>query len=293
MPRDMLYSEEMNRIAERHFAAKASWQKRTISVLIRGKIPQEMHYFYNAGKNAVVIPAPLAVKPIIAGDSFEPSYEEMVAGIRADLIDNNNFSISTSLLGKGAGERHYVAFHQDREGKMVMLDSKVSEPHRFLSSADKPNLLEKAWGYLTAPFRFLSYKLGFTAKVNSQFLSNDIEVHRLGTQPILDRVSCGYHSSGAVLAMSDAIDSNENISAASIVVTIRTVKGLDVVADTLFQQVNTRPPAVSAGLSAMTSDTGERSYLQPVAQMAHYRSPLASAVLVMADSQATPAATLH
>lgn len=252
MPREMLYSNEMATIAKRHFSENPSWQEKSVIIDVSG-IPIEVVYYYNSERNAVVIPSPLAVKKMIGSDFFEPDFTEVVYHIEKDL-NSKNFSISGSLIGKGAAECHYVAFHQDRQGKIALFDSKFSDPERFLSASDKPSLWEKLIGYLQAPFRFIAFSLGFGQITEAKFLDQNIKVHRLGTQPALDGVSCGYHSIGAVLAMSDEISHNSNSSLAKIEQVVKQNKQLDGKAEAYFlasDQPITEFPAISSALSTM------------------------------------------
>jgi len=249
----MLYSGEMNILVNKHFANqndKENWQEDTIQVHVQG-IAVDVNFFYNRNKNAIVIPAPLAVKEVMAGDFFEPSYQTAISAIET-RIGNSRFSVSTSLIGKGAGALHYVAFHKDHDGRMAIFDSKFSDPERFLNSADKPNLPEKIWGYLTAPIRFIAFKLGFGHTTQSVFLGKEIAVHRLGTQPALDWVSCGYHSGGAVLTMMDVIDQENQPSLASITQTIKRMKDMDLKAENLLKPAAPAlVPPISSALSVL------------------------------------------
>lgn len=252
MPREMLYSNKMATIAKRHFSVNPSWQEKSVSIEVSG-IPIEVVYYYNRERNAVVIPSPLAVKKMIGSNFFEPDFTAVVHHIEKDL-NSKNFSISGSLIGKGAGECHYVAFHQDRQGQMALFDSKFSDPERFLSASDKPSLWEKLIGYLQAPFRFIAFSLGFGQVAEAKYLEQNIKVHRLGTQPALDGVSCGYHSIGAVLAMSDEISQNNNSSLAKIEQVVKQDKQLDCKAEAYFlagDQPISETPAISTALSAM------------------------------------------
>ncbi|MCL9683849.1 hypothetical protein [Legionella maioricensis] len=257
MARHMLYSGEMNRVIKNHFSQKEQWQEKTITVTINPEVEFEVSYFYNLEKNAVVMSTPLAVKPVTASDFFEPPYEETVATISREL-GNMNFSVSASLIGKGIGERHYAAFHKDREGKMVLFDSHISDPERFLNSADKSNLLETVWYYFTSLFRVIQFKLGFGRITHSLILEQDIEVYRLGTQSALDGVSCGYHSSGAVIAISEDIEKNDSSSLESIKNVIEDNKQLDLIAEALLNQTpktRIKIAEISPALSTFTKAT--------------------------------------
>jgi hypothetical protein len=251
MPRAMLYSNEMADIAKKHFNSEKKWQEKSITVEVSG-IPIEVLYYYNADKNAVVIPAPLAVKKMLSSDFFEPDFEDVIQRIEKDL-DNKNFMISGSLIGKGAGECHYVAFHKDNTGKMALFDSKFSDPDRFLSSSDQPTFWEKLIGYLQAPFRFLAFYFGFRHETEAKFLGQEVKVFRLGTQSVLDGVSCGYHSIGAVLTMSEEINRG-NSSLQAIEQKIKGEKALDFKAEIYFLTKDapiTNTPEISHALRTM------------------------------------------
>ncbi|MCE0721699.1 MULTISPECIES: hypothetical protein [Legionella] len=224
MPRHMLFSDEMDFIVTQYLGEKPEWEKREVNVLIPNlDDPDGMNvtYFYNEEKNSVVIPSPLAVKDG-EGLGAEPSYQATIAAI-SEQLGTDRFNICSSLLGKGSGERHYVALYhpKNENGEMSIFDSKISEPERFFNSSDAPSLLEMAWGYLTAPFKaFGLWAFNIGKQINATFLDQQVTIYRLETQPILDAVSCGYHSTGALLVMIDHIDkgecSTEQISSAII-----------------------------------------------------------------------------
>ncbi len=193
----MLDSSEMNDIVERHLNKNLEWEKKTVSVPVSGILEMEVTYFYNKSKNFAIIPSPLAVKEA-TGDAVEPSYEPTIAAI-ADEVGNNNFGIGCSLLGKGTGERHYTALYKEQgnEGKIIVFDSKISDPDKFFNSSDAPGFLEKAWGVISAPFKaFGLWAFNIGKDTQATFMNHPITVERLATQPFFDGVSCGYHSSG-------------------------------------------------------------------------------------------------
>ncbi|WP_133133961.1 hypothetical protein [Legionella parisiensis] len=196
-----------------YLAGKPEWEKREVGVIIPNLEDPEginVTYFYNQEKNSVVIPSPLAVKNG-EGLAAEPSYQATITAIEKHL-GTNHFNICSSLLGKGSGERHYVAvYHAQNEDKeMSVFDSKISEPEQFFNSSNAPSIWEMAWGYLTAPFKaFGLWAFNIGKQINVSFLDQQITIHRLETQPIFDGVSCGYHSTGALLAMIDQIDKGE------------------------------------------------------------------------------------
>lgn len=253
MPREMLYSEQMEKIAEQHFKSHIDWERKKLTGI--GLLEQEIFYYYNPEQNAVIIPAPLAVKDMMASAYYQPNYEIVVQAIKNDL-KQDDFMISGSLIGKGTGECHYVAFHKDTQGQMAIFDSTFSGMDRFLSSSDKPSFWEKLIGYLQAPFRFIAFSLGFGRKIETQFLDQTINVYRLGTQAALDSVSCGYYSMGAVLSMSEAISQN-NGSLETIEQVIKESKDLDLKAEELFLTNDTPSndiPAVHPAFSRMPKD---------------------------------------
>lgn len=55
-----------------------------------------------------------------------------------------------------------MAFHRDSTADLVLFDSKISEPVRFLSSSDQPNWFEQITGIFSAVFGAISYRLGFS-----------------------------------------------------------------------------------------------------------------------------------
>lgn len=213
MPRHMLFSDEMDFIVTQYLEGKAEWKRQEVGVIIPTlEDPDGMNvtYFYNREKNSVVIPSPLAVKDG-EGLGAEPSYQATVAAI-ARQLGTDRFNICSSLLGKGSGERHYVALYhaQNENEEMSIFDSKISEPKRFFNSSNAPSIWEMAWGYFTAPFKaFGLWAFNIGKQINATFLDQQVAIYRLETQPILDGVSCGYHSTGALLAMIDQIDKGE------------------------------------------------------------------------------------
>ena len=244
MPRAMLYSNEMDLIATNHFKKNDSWVKQEVSVAIPG-LPEGMNvvYFYNKQKNAVVIPSPLAVMDG-DGDAVEPSYQATIAAISKVIGDT--FSLATSLVGKGSGERHYTALYRSLDGEISIFDSKISEPERFLNSSNAPNFFEIIWGGLTALFQsFGLWAFGIGKQVHATFLNQDVVIHRLGTQPLLDGVSCGLFSAGAVLVMADLIDNNQ-LSTEEITLAITTSEQLDDRAEELLLDI----PSVSQALGS-------------------------------------------
>ena len=224
MPRAMLYSNEMDLIVTNHFKKNDNWAKQEVSVAIPG-LPEGINvvYFYNKQNNAVVIPSPLAVMDG-DGDAVEPSYQATIDAISKVIGDP--FSLATSLVGKGSGERHYTALYRSLDGEISIFDSKISEPERFLNSSNAPNFFEIIWGGLTALFQsFGLWAFGIGKQVNATFLNQDVVIHRLGTQPLFDGVSCGLYSAGAVLVMADLIDNNQ-LSTEDITLAITTSEDL-------------------------------------------------------------------
>lgn len=247
MPRAMLDSYDMDLIVIRHFKKNGNWEKREVSVDIAG-LPEGMNvvYFYNQQKNAVIVPSPLAVIEG-DGDAIEPSYQATIQAISKVIGDN--FTLGTSLLGKGAGERHYTAMYRALDGKISMFDSKISEPERFLNSSNAPNFFEIIWGGLSALFQsFGLWAFGIGKQVHATFLNQDMLIHRLETQPLFDGVSCGLYSAGAVMVMADLIDNNQS-GTEDITLAITGSEYLDIRAETILNDSDI--PSVSSALGSM------------------------------------------
>ena len=147
----MLYSDSMEKIVESHLRGNQNWEKKEINIDIG--FPMNVSLFYNAEKNAIVIPSPLAVQksqnPLALGR--EPVYDCVVKAIKSQLNISPS-SISGSLLGQGVGNLHYIAFHQGSDENMTLFDSGLSEPKRFLGSSDIPAWYEKIWPMISATF---------------------------------------------------------------------------------------------------------------------------------------------
>lgn len=235
MQRQMLSSEQVEMIITHGLANKPGWVRREVLTEHQG-IAINVTYFYNQNKNAVVIPGPLAVAAATDNpDAFEPVYENTVNSIKQDLSNPPRLSISAPLIGKGTGERHYVASHQSSNGSMIIFDSKISDPTRFLSSANAPTFFEKLWGYVTTPFRTWRLRKFNTGRlVNAPFMGDNVLVHRLDTQPMFDGVSCGLHAAGAVLQMSDTIMSLNNVDVNTIYEPIIRNRQFDVRAENIL-----------------------------------------------------------
>lgn len=235
----MLYANQMEEIVANYLTGKSSWQEKKIAIFLDSgnEIPLELSYFFNKEKNTVVIPAPLAVQRLSTMESFEPSYKEVIDSVIKNL-NYSGFSIIASLLGKGTGERHYGAIFQDEKGEMVFFDSKLSNSEQFFSSAEQPTRMEKGWGYLTTPFKTLVQYIGhYSNNILGQFLDHEIEIYQLGTQSIFDGVSCGYHSTGAVIAMIDKIDESALVSKNDMINLISHTQDLDQITDYLIATV--------------------------------------------------------
>lgn len=135
---------------------------------------------------------------------------------------------------------------------MSIFDSKISAPNQFLHSANAPDLLEKAWGYLTAPFKtFALWAFGIGKQVETSFLGQDVTIHRLETQAMFDGVSCGLHSTGAILEMADLI-SNNFVSMGDIVSSITSKNKLDLRAERILEKPHVQTPLISPSLSIMS-----------------------------------------
>lgn len=258
MPRQMLYSDQMNSITEKHIAGNIEWKKKEVSVSV-SFLEMNVTYFYNKNKNFVIIPSPLAVKEG-TGDAVEPSYEKTILAIEKQ-VGNENFGIGCSLLGKGTGERHYTALFKEKgnNGKITMFDSKISAPNQFFNSSDSPGFFEKAWGFIKAPFKaFGLWAFGIGKEIQSSFLGKDVTVHRLATQPFFDGVSCGLHSSGAVLNMVDLIEKGVTTTE-EITSSITSNKHLDLKSESVLTSENEFIPAMNNSLGSLLSSNGHNS----------------------------------
>lgn len=262
MPRKMLYSNEMDSITEKHLAGNIEWEKKEVSVPV-SFLEMNITYFYNKNKNFVIIPSPLAVKEG-TGDAVEPSYEKTIIAIE-NQVGNRDFGIGCSLLGKGTGERHYTALFKEQgaNGKITMFDSKISAPNQFFNSSESPGFFEKAWGFIKAPFKaFGLWAFGIGKEIQSSFLGKDVTVHRLATQPFFDGVSCGLHSSGAVLNMIDVIDDPMNqkgVTTEKITSSITSDKGLDLKSESVLDSKDEVIPAMNRSLGSLLSSNGHNS----------------------------------
>ncbi|MDR3504384.1 MAG: hypothetical protein P4L79_17590 [Legionella sp.] len=259
MPRKMLYSNEMNSIIEKHLTGNTEWEKKEASVHI-SFMKMNVTYFYNKNKNFVVIPSPLAVKKG-SGDAEEPSYQSAVAAI-TNQIGNGKFGIGCSLLGKGTGERHYAALFKEKgdEGKVTVFDSKISSPNQFFNSSESPDFFEKIGGFIQAPFKaFGLWAFEIGKEIKSSFLGKDVTVHRLASQPFFDGVSCGFHSSGAVLNMIDLIGKKE-VTTEEIILSITTHKDLDSKAEHILNgKKDEAIPGMNPILSSLVSKERDES----------------------------------
>lgn len=251
MPRSMLSSGEMETIVKRYFHEKENWQERQLAYGPAG-FGLALSYFFNEQNNAVVVSQPLAVQAVTDNpNAIEPTFQEIKQAIEQSL-GGITFSLSASLLGKGSGERHYVAYHQDLAGSRVIFDSKMSNPDKFLSSANKPGFFERFFAILAAPFKSLALSLGFRRQTMATFLGQAVEIHRLGTQPLLDGVSCGYHSSGALMTMVDYIDAQNNVNIVELKTAIVNSAHLDRRAEALLLFSQTSLPVISPALHTLS-----------------------------------------
>lgn len=253
MPRHMLYSNEMDSIVTKHLNKNSDWVQMETLVAMP-PLPEGINviYFYNESNNAVVIPSPLATKAS-PGDAAEPTYEATINAISAAL-GNNKFIISTSLVGQGTGERHYVALYRSPEGEICIFDSKISNPEQFLHSSETPGFFAIIWDALTALFNaFGLWAFGTGKHVHATFLNQDVSIHRLGTQPLFDGVSCGLHSTGAVLVMADLIY-NDITSSKEISAAIINSEGLDTRAENILNDKHI--PFVPSALGSISKSKG-------------------------------------
>ncbi|KTC99627.1 hypothetical protein [Legionella erythra] len=258
MPRQMLYSNDMNSITEKHLTGNSEWEKKDVLVPV-SFIEMNVTYFYNKDKNFVIIASPLAVNEG-AGDAVEPSYEATIRSIE-NQVGNGHFGIGCSLLGKGTGERHYIALFKEKgaHGKISMFDSKISAPNQFFNSSESPSFFEKARGFIKAPFKALGlWAFGIGKEIKSSFLGKDVIVHRLATQPFFDGVSCGFHASGAVLMMADLIGKGVTTTE-EITSSITSDKCLDLKSETLLKGENEIIPVMNSSLGSLISSKGHNS----------------------------------
>jgi hypothetical protein len=260
MPRKMLDSNEMNSIIEKHLFGNKEWEKKDVPVPVSDALTMNVTYFYNKNKNFVIIPSPIAVKEG-AGDAVEPSYHATVCAIKEQMKEEEkNFGIGCSLLGKGTGERHYTALFKEKgaNGKMTMFDSKISAPTQFFNSSESPGFFEKSWGFIKAPFKtFGLWAFGAGKEVKYSFLGNNVTIHRLATQPFFDGVSCGFHSSGAVLKILDLIEKDSGT--AKITSSITSDKQLDLKAEKILNKT----PEMNSSLSSLILEKHKSSNGSP------------------------------
>ena len=111
MPRRMLYTTEISSIINQSALLKQDrlWLKMTVSTSVQDDLSLDTTFFYNQLHHAVVIPEPLSV----IHSTQLPHYAAVKDAIHRKL-NTPDISLTTSLLGIGLRERHYVTFHQDR-----------------------------------------------------------------------------------------------------------------------------------------------------------------------------------
>lgn len=249
MPADtihMLSSQEIENIFGQTLKEDEKWEKKEIKIPIPAQeFNLTVTYYYNKAKNTVLIASPLSTMLTTDSDSIEPDFASSVLAIKEALKKSQkieNVNLCGVLIGTGATEMHYVAFYEDTNKKMVIFDSKFSDPDRFLSTSNEPTLWQKVTGFFISMLNFIKISLGFGITLNTKFNGADVDIHRLGTQPIYDGISCGYHSSGAVLVIKNLInESQEAISQENIVKTVLTSK------ESMMNQANQNwPLSISA-----------------------------------------------
>lgn len=239
MTRKMLAAEQIENIIKFHFKDleknqanvddESVWIEKNLTDC--GSFKVGITYFYNAKKNAVIIACPLLVSPVVG--AIEATYAEIEDKI-CSLPGYQQISISGVLLAKGATERHYVAFHhQSANSAITIFDSKISNMNRFLSSSDIPNFFERIIGYVMAPIKTIGFALGFGKQVKARFHGHPVDAYRLGTQPMLDGVSCGYHSAGAIVTLVDTLSKREPVHSDGI--TNPTANSADTINDVIFR----------------------------------------------------------
>lgn len=73
MNRTMLFSGDINKIVNKGLEGNNEhWQEKNFTVMVKGIIPCEVNYFYNASKNAVIVPTPLAVNLLFQNQNLNP-----------------------------------------------------------------------------------------------------------------------------------------------------------------------------------------------------------------------------
>ena len=147
-----------------------------------------------------------------------------------------------------------MAYFRGRDQQQLIFDSKNSNVDRFLRSADSPSLQERILNFFLAPLKALALGLGIGRQVNARFMGQEVSVHRLDTQGMFDGVSCGYHSSGAVLAMAEYIGMNHAYASDDIQTLIRHSSGLDNVAERMLEHPPI--PSVSPALTQLGAHEG-------------------------------------
>ena len=262
----MLYTTEISSIINQSALLKPDrlWLKMTVSTSVQDDLSLDTTFFYNQLHHAVVIPEPLSV----IHSTQLPHYAAVKDAIHRKL-NTPDISLTTSLLGIGLRERHYVTFHQDRYGNQSIFDSKFSEPRRFLNTDIlQRNYPRKISDYLAIFVNFITYSFGFGKVKRSQYLGSPITFYRLGTQGVWDGVSCGYHTAGAILSISEHIHQTGDSSIPSIKSRLEFVKGLDITAENILdahQQTALNPQVIPDEInSSMVNVLHALSNLGPV-----------------------------
>ncbi len=236
----MLYSNEMNQIVRAHFQDNSNWEERRVDVIcnipVIGEVTESVVYFFHPQKKAILFPAPLTTAEGTSTDGYEPSYQAAIDAVllAEDIEPQDQYSVSASLLGKAAIGRHYVSFHRDTSGSMTIFDSSAMDPILFLNSPDNPTFGEMIWSIVMTPYRAIRLWLGYDRTLVDEFLGGPVQINRLRTQPFYDFVSCGYHTTGAVMAMSELLEQDECVDLAAIKNRIDEKGSLDLHAEAIF-----------------------------------------------------------
>ncbi len=276
IPRDrhQLYDYEVQNIvisginqANEKVIENKKYKLKEIEYTQRGK-KQKVKYFINP-EGDIIIPYPLGTVEKAGVSSI--TYDDVVTCIYRKELKIR--TISGTLVGKGTGERHFVAFNYNPSNdSMQVFDSKFSRG-QFFKSQESPTLGQKIIGALLRSFQILSYAVGINRTYSDKFdaLENiggtrhkvNVKVHRLNTQSTLDGKSCGYFSAGAVIRMIEMLNEGQPIERASIL----NQTGLDGLANNLYHcPVQAKDITVTRSHSTMSNQMphGEPEAVSPV-----------------------------
>lgn len=260
MPRQMLYTDQVDSIIKDYLIDNSEWTRKEVDIPV-SSFKTNIVYFYNQNKNSVIISTPLFVQP--NENSYIACYQAAVQKIKEDLT-REDFSLACILLGKGGGERHYMALYKDRSqyGTTNVFDSKISSPDLFFNSSDAPNVFEKIWNFFKVPiYSFALWAFGIGQQIKASFLGEEVTVFRLGTQSIFDGVSCGLHAAGAIMNVINSVDKGMCTSE-DIVDSITSDTCLDLKAEEIFNNpiispVNLKKRNPLSDLSALKKEQKE------------------------------------